>query len=125
MERVDPTNSLICALDNEVNTRIAWIYRILPVQQFAEICRKVYFAVDDYNDIDFVLASGYLYYIFSEQFVISGFQGYLGYCQLCQSNVHNVFPRLPLLLPATIEVVAALTLGVRIFLQSEETKESR
>lgn len=94
-------------------TRIAWISRTLPLEKFAEICRKVYFAVDDYSEIDFILANGYLSHIFSEHGVVSGLQDYRARCRLCRENLHIAFSRLLLLLPASMEVIAALTLGVR------------
>lgn len=73
----------------------------------------MYFAVDDYSEIDFILANGYLSHIFSEHVVVSGLQDYGAYCRLCRENLHIAFSRLPLLLPASMEVIAALTLGVR------------
>ena len=74
----------------------------------------MYFAVDDYTDIDYILANGYLYYIFAQHFIESGVQTQHKYSQLCKKNLENALSRLPLLLPASMEVVAALTLGARI-----------
>lgn len=95
---------------------MVWISRVLPLDTFSDICRKVYFAIDDYNDIDFILANGYLSYVFSEHVSVSGLQGYQEYCHLCRENLHNACARLPLLLPPSMEVIAALTLGVRILI---------
>ena len=81
---------------------------------FAEICRKVYFAVEDYDDVDFILANGYLYYMFSEHVIVSGLNENREYYTLCRENFHNAFSRLPLLLSPSMKVVAALTLGVRV-----------
>ncbi|KAF2877676.1 hypothetical protein BDV95DRAFT_535423 [Massariosphaeria phaeospora] len=91
--------------------RIAWISQVLPLENFAEICRKVYFAVDDYSEIEFVLANAYLSYVFSEHIVSSGLQEYREYCQVCRNNLNIALARLPLLVPATMEAVAALLLG--------------
>ncbi|KIX01886.1 uncharacterized protein Z518_07825 [Rhinocladiella mackenziei CBS 650.93] len=99
------------AKGHEANTRIAWLSRILPLETFADICRKVYFAVDDYTEVDLVLANGYLFYIFAEHVVVSGLQDYRGYCRLCHENLHAGLSQFPLLLPASMEVIAALTLG--------------
>lgn len=98
--------------DHEAFTRIAWIAQILPLQIFTEICRKVYFAVDQYSEIDFILANGYLSYMFSEHVVVSGLKDYQGYCQLCRENLEGALSQLPLLLPASMDAIAALTLGV-------------
>lgn len=93
---------------------MAWISRVLPLEKFSDICRKVYFAIDDYNEIDFILANGYLSYIFCEYTSVSGLSDYQEFLHLCRENLHNAFARLPLLLPSSMEVVAALTLGVSV-----------
>ncbi|KAF2803421.1 uncharacterized protein BDZ99DRAFT_512173 [Mytilinidion resinicola] len=67
-----------------------------PLEAVMAICRKVYFAVDDYSEWDLIPANGYLSYIFSEHVI----------------NFHSALSRLPLLLPASMEVIATLTLGV-------------
>ncbi|OTA87219.1 hypothetical protein M434DRAFT_24015 [Hypoxylon sp. CO27-5] len=90
---------------------MVWISQILSLDKFAEICRKIYFAVDDYSEVDLILANGYLSYVFSEHVVVSGRQDYREYFGLCRNNLHNALSRLPLLLPASMEVIAALTLG--------------
>ncbi|KAI1459923.1 hypothetical protein F4805DRAFT_465878 [Annulohypoxylon moriforme] len=97
--------------DHHDYTRIVWISHVLPLEKFAEICRKVYFAVDDYGEVDLIIANGYLSYVFSEHVVVSGLQDYQEYCNLCQENLRSALLRLQLLLPASMEVVAALTLG--------------
>ncbi|KAL9083684.1 MAG: hypothetical protein Q9165_008412 [Trypethelium subeluteriae] len=102
------------AKDHAAFTRIVWISRVLPLQSFTDICRKVYFAVDDYSEVDLVLANAYLSYIFAEHVITSGLQDYREYCQLCRDNLEDALLRLPLLLPASMEVIAALTLGVCI-----------
>jgi len=81
---------------------------------FTEICQKVYFAVDDYSEIEYILANGYLSYMFSESVVVDGVQEHQEHHRLCRRNFYNAFPRLPLLLPSCTEVVALWTLGVRI-----------
>ena len=83
----------------------------------------MYFAVDDYSEVDLILANGYLSYIFSEHVVVSGLQDYGGYCRLCRKNLDSALSRLPLLLPPSMEVIAALTLGVRIPNQHAGPKE--
>jgi hypothetical protein len=98
------------------------ISQILPLEKFTEICQKVYFAVDDYSEVDFILANGYLSYIFSEHVVVSGLQDYREYYRLCQKNFYSAFARLPLLLPPCIEVIAVLTLGVCIPHQDESPR---
>lgn len=85
----------------------------------------MYFAVDEYSEVDFILANGYLSYIFAEHVVVSGLQDYRGYSRLCRENLQDALSRLPLLLPASMEVIAALTLGVCILLWSRSLVNAR
>ena len=73
----------------------------------------MYFAVEDYSDIEFLLANGYLHYMFIEHFFASATAAYRDYCCLCRFNLESTFRRLPLFLPANVETIAALTLAVR------------
>ena len=50
--------------------------------------------------------------MFFEHFAISGRHDYLEYTQRCRVNLQSSMERLPLLLPANLDTVAALTLGV-------------
>ncbi|KAI8623862.1 hypothetical protein F5Y19DRAFT_491852 [Xylariaceae sp. FL1651] len=96
---------------HEVYFRIESVCRILPLENFTNICRKVYFAVDQYSEVDFILANGYLSYVFSEYIATTGQHGYQDYCKRCRQNAQVALSRLNLLLPASIEVIAALTFG--------------
>uniref|UniRef100_A0A8H7N1E8 Xylanolytic transcriptional activator regulatory domain-containing protein n=1 Tax=Bionectria ochroleuca TaxID=29856 RepID=A0A8H7N1E8_BIOOC len=84
---------------------------VLPLERFADICRKVYFAIDNFNEIDFILSNGYMYFIFCEHAAGSGREDYMEYGKLCERNMFKAFQRLPLLLPSSMEVIAALMLG--------------
>lgn len=70
------------------------------------------FAIDEYSQLDFILANGYLSYLFSEYITATGNRDYQDYYRLCRQNAQVALSRLPLVLPATIEAVAALTFGV-------------
>ncbi|KAH8898669.1 hypothetical protein GQ53DRAFT_635840 [Thozetella sp. PMI_491] len=93
-------------------SKMGWISRVLPLEWFADTCRKVYFAIDDYNEVDFVLANGYLSYVFSEHVVVSGLEEHRDHASLCRENLYHCLSRLPLILQPSLEVVAALILGV-------------
>ncbi|KAI8232127.1 hypothetical protein K4K54_012372 [Colletotrichum sp. SAR 10_86] len=71
----------------------------------------MYFAIDDYTEIDFVLANGYLTYIFAEHLITTGLIDYREHWLMCRKNLHDAIARLPLLLPASMDAVAALTLA--------------
>ncbi|GAW18188.1 hypothetical protein ANO14919_076620 [Xylariales sp. No.14919] len=111
-----PTEAAVPALrwakDHKAFFRIESLSRILPLEVFAETCQKVYFAVDDYSQLDFILANAYLSYIFSEYIAVTGKQEYRDYCKQCRQNAQVALSHLPLLLPATIKAVATLTFGV-------------
>ncbi|KAI8711625.1 Zn(2)-C6 fungal-type domain-containing protein [Fusarium sp. LHS14.1] len=103
--------------------RLSWICKVLPFDKFEEICRKVYFAVDDYTEAEFIISNSFLSYVFGEHAVIRGDATSREYCTLCRSNLGNAISRLPLFLPASMEMIAALTLGA---LHSvEDSKASR
>ena len=93
--------------------RIVWICRILPLERFEEICRQVYFALDECSEIEFLTAHSFLSYIFAEHAAIYGIDTSRTNCRLCRDILGTSLPKLPLLLPASMEVIAALTLGVR------------
>lgn len=85
---------------------------MLPLERFADACRKVYFALDEYTEVDFVLANGYLAYVFAETLLSSGTEASRAHWQMCRRNLHDAVSRLPLLLPASAEAIAALTVAV-------------
>ncbi|KAF4979130.1 hypothetical protein FZEAL_4620 [Fusarium zealandicum] len=118
----DQTNTPMPPLDSVVEilrwakahckiSRIQWICKILPLEKFEEICCKVYFVVNDYTQVDFIIANSFLSYMFAEHAVIYGVDSSQQNCNLCRSNLGTSLSRLPLLLPASMEVVVALTLG--------------
>lgn len=98
--------------EHKVFFRIESVSRILPLEKFTELCQKVYFAVEEYSQLDFILANSYLSYIFSEYVIATGKHNYQEYYTKCRQNAQVALSRLPLVLPATMEAVAALTFGV-------------
>ncbi|VUC32933.1 unnamed protein product [Clonostachys rosea] len=100
------------AQTHQTNATVSRMSHVLPLERFADICRKVYFAVDDFNEIEFILSNGYMYYIFCEHAAGSGREDYLEFGKICERNMFKAFQRLPLLLPSSMEVIAALILGV-------------
>ncbi|KAI1733607.1 fungal-specific transcription factor domain-containing protein [Xylaria scruposa] len=99
------------AKEHRMFFRIEAISRILPLERFTELCQKVYFAIDEYTQLDFILANSYLSYIFSEYIVATGKVKYKRFYSQCRQNAQVALSRLPLLLPTTVETVAALTFG--------------
>lgn len=91
---------------------IIWLSEILPLEQITQICQKVYFAVDDYTEVNFVVATGCLTWLFAEYAIATGQSVYREYSRQCHDNLQKAITRLSLLLPATTEVIAALVVGV-------------
>ena len=73
----------------------------------------MYFAIEDYKEVDFILANGYLYWLFAEYGIVSDSETYLAYCKQCRYNLHNTLVQLPLLLQPSMKLIVALTMGVR------------
>ncbi|KAI1368604.1 fungal-specific transcription factor domain-containing protein [Xylaria arbuscula] len=98
--------------------RIDSLSRILPLERFTDICQKVYFAVEDYSQFDFILANCYLSYVFSEYVAVTGKHRYKEYHSQCRLNAQVALSQLPLLLPATTEAVATLAFGASYAIES-------
>ena len=92
--------------------RIAWICQILPLQAYEDICRKVCFAIDDYTDVEFIVANGFLSYVFAEHALSTGAQSSREHCQLSRMCLSGALLRLPYVLPASAEVISSLVFGV-------------
>lgn len=92
--------------------RVEFISQILPLQKFEDICRRVYFAVDSYSEIDFVLTTGFLSYMFAEHAASEGITSSRDHLQRCQKSLAKALSRLPIMLPPSMEVIAALALAV-------------
>ncbi|KAI1356802.1 fungal-specific transcription factor domain-containing protein [Xylaria sp. FL0043] len=108
------------AKEHKIFFRIESLSRVLSLEQFTKICQKVYFAVEDYSQIDFILANSYLSYIFGEYIVVTGKHECQDYYRQCRQNAQVALSQLPLLLPTTIEAVATLTFGASYAIESSK-----
>jgi hypothetical protein len=72
----------------------------------------VYFGVGEPAYAEVVIANSFLAYVFAEYAVVHGDAKYREYCQFHRSSLGSALLSFPLLLPASMELVAALTLGV-------------
>ncbi|RGP67108.1 hypothetical protein FSPOR_6164 [Fusarium sporotrichioides] len=91
--------------------RISWICRFLPLVTFQEICTRVYFGVGESTCAEMIIANSFLAYVFAEYAVIHGDSKHREYCQFHRSSLGSALLRLPLLSQASMELVAAMTLG--------------
>ena len=103
---------LMLIQDHRSNTRIAWMSHILSTEMFTEICRDAFFAVDDREAIDQLIADCYLSYIFFEHVIISNRKDYMEHCRSCRVRFEEALAQLPFLLAPSLKAIAALTLGV-------------
>ncbi|KAI6754601.1 hypothetical protein HG530_012353 [Fusarium avenaceum] len=118
------SNVLWWAKAHATDFRIQWICNILPLAHFQQICTKVYFGVDDYSEAESIIASSFLSYVFAEYAVVYGDAKHGEYCQFFRSSLGQALSKLPLLLTASLEVVAALTLGALYMVEENRATQS-
>lgn len=90
----------------------------MPVPAYIELCRDVYFSIDEYADTDFIIANSGLYYLFTEHFCPTDNEDlrkqYFVWGRLCRDAMMQAVGSLTVCLPAHIKSVQALVLGVSI-----------
>lgn len=91
----------------------------LTVEYFIEKCREVYFCTDDYTEATFIVVNFGLYSVFVELSVVAkdaaSREETQRYVQLCKDNLETALANLNILMPATIESIMALSLGVGFY----------
>lgn len=92
----------------------------MTLTRMTEFCRLVFFSVDDYPASTAIIVFGNLYLLFQEfSWRVTDELERVDYRQcaeLCRSNFEICISNLDILLPATLENVEALLLGVSCFL---------
>ncbi|KZL78373.1 fungal specific transcription factor domain-containing protein, partial [Colletotrichum incanum] len=87
----------------------------LPSSAFIDLCRNVYFSVDDYSAVDFIIVNSGLYYLFTEYFCPNENadlqKQHLYWGSLCRNALAAAVTSLSASLSARIENVQALILG--------------
>lgn len=90
----------------------------MAVENFAEACRRVYFALEDFSHANFIIVNMGLYYLFQEKAVVAaglgdeaGRERYSGYYLLCRDNLETGLANLRFFLGASMENIEALLLG--------------
>ncbi|ROV98759.1 hypothetical protein VMCG_06721 [Cytospora schulzeri] len=87
----------------------------MAVENFAEACRRVYFALEDFSHATFIIVNAGLYYLFQEKSVMAEtddlVRQYTGYYELCRSNLETGLANLKFFLGASMETIEALLLG--------------
>ncbi|KAF4508921.1 hypothetical protein G6O67_005242 [Ophiocordyceps sinensis] len=88
---------------------------LVGLSDFANLCRLVYFATEDFSDATFTIVNAMLYNLFMEQHALATDpmvrDEYHAYMQRCRANLETCLANTPLFLSAKIENVQALVLG--------------
>lgn len=87
----------------------------VPIDEFIESCRKVFFATEDYSIAIFIIVNAGLYHLFQEKAMATNSmrEELLKYHYLCRDNMETALSNLPFFLPPKKETIMALLLGVR------------
>ncbi|KAH6952454.1 fungal-specific transcription factor domain-containing protein [Ilyonectria sp. MPI-CAGE-AT-0026] len=91
----------------------AWIYEFLPMQRFPDLCLNVYFS-EDHSEADFIAANAGLHSLFCDYAAHVPpelKEENLAYARMCRANLETALSNLPLHLPATSDMIAALLFG--------------
>lgn len=82
--------------------------------QFNDLCKRVYFATEDYSTAAFSLVNGGLYYLFSEVGSVRGknVAEFQECAAICRSNFEYALGKFDLFTSPTLENIQALVLGV-------------
>ena len=90
----------------------------MTVDEFAEYCRCVYFAVKDFSPFLFVVVNAGLYYLFLEKLEENKDElclvDYRSYAEMCRANLEAGLANLSMFPLPKKENIEALLLGVRI-----------
>jgi len=96
------------------------ICTFMPSADFTDLCRKVYFATDDFSLATFIVVNNGLYYLLHEHWTrVSKDEAEADrlrhYHYMCRDNLETALANLPMFLPARAENIRALIIGVRGF----------
>lgn len=88
-----------------------WIFDVCPLDDFSEICLRIYVS-KDFSEADFIISNIGMMYLFQELSCSTDKEENLSYFEMCRINVETALGNLPLHLPANQTMIAALVLGV-------------
>ncbi|KAK7425778.1 hypothetical protein QQZ08_007754 [Neonectria magnoliae] len=98
---------------SQLNT--SFIYCFRPIEDFTELCLRVYFTAGNFSQAAFIIVNAGLYYLFLECSFVAGDDAtcneYRAHAQLCQCNLETALTNLSLMLPHNYETIEALILG--------------
>lgn len=93
-----------------------WVYEYILVQSFGDLCLQVYFS-EDPSPFDLISVNAGLHsllsdHAFSDNISQDEKDTCLAYARLCRDNLETGLADIPLHLPASANVIAALLFGV-------------
>lgn len=88
------------------------------MQSFGDLCLNVYFS-EDTSPFDFISVNAGLYSLFSDHALTAQIsqdekERNMAYARLCRDNLETGLAEMPLHLPASANVIAALLFGERL-----------
>lgn len=90
----------------------------LGIDRLIEKCREVFFATEDFSEEAFIIANGGMYFVFADYMLMDTTQGMKDTYRKCmettRANLEAGLAELNLIMPATADTIAALSLGVSI-----------
>ena len=111
----NPEPSLRFANSFDIEAHLFVDLPILHFEQFNDLCRRVYFATEDYTLATFILVNGGLSFLFAEVGMQKGSDSDAQeYFKLCRENFLYGLSRFNILTAPTVENLQALLLGVSI-----------
>ena len=88
----------------------------LPIDKFFEICQKVCFPIFEYYEAEFILANASLYWFSIDYCATIEDDGvrstYFKYAMVFQTNIQTALSHISLAQAPTLEIIAALAIGV-------------
>ncbi|KAK4096574.1 hypothetical protein N658DRAFT_519135 [Parathielavia hyrcaniae] len=109
---VDKTLQIMKLAKSHKQLGLAWIFELFEMDRFPETCLGLYMA-DDYNMARFITVNVSLHYLFSTYSALLSDKQveYSRLSDLCGVNIETALASLPLHLPATDDMLTALSLG--------------
>ncbi|KAH6972727.1 hypothetical protein BKA56DRAFT_493048 [Ilyonectria sp. MPI-CAGE-AT-0026] len=107
---IQKTVALIHEFKGKYSNVATWIFDVCPLDDFSEICLRIYVS-KDFSEADFIISNIGMMYLFQELSCSTDKEENLSYFEMCRINVETALGNLPLHLPANQTMIAALVLG--------------
>ncbi|KAL0943723.1 fungal specific transcription factor domain-containing protein [Colletotrichum truncatum] len=95
---------------------VQWVYNFLHMDHFTDLCLKVYFAPNEFNEAEFIIVNAGLQSLYMDMETIGTCtqqqkEEYHKMSRVCRGNLETALANLPLHLPATMDMIVALLFG--------------